>query len=70
MSAITANTPAGKKLEAKAEVVDAKAEAAITEINADIAILDGSPTNAQVIQVIRRCLLRQRKLIRYIATLD
>jgi hypothetical protein len=70
MGVISPNTPAGKKLDAKSEFVDAKAESVITEINADIAILDGSPTNAQVIQVIRRCLIRQRKIIKYVASLD
>ena len=70
MGSIVANSPQGKKIAAKSEFVVAKAEAAVTEINNDIVILDNAPTNAQVLQVLRRCLVRQRKIINYVASLD
>lgn len=70
MGAIVANTKEGKKREVKAEFIAAKADAAITEINSDLALLGGSPTNAQVLQVLSRALQRQRKIIKYLASLN
>jgi hypothetical protein len=66
---ITMNSEHGKQLEAKAEFVEAKAEAAIAEIDADLTTLNNGPTNAQVIQILRRSLLRQKKIIRLLPRL-
>jgi len=48
------------------EDIRLRANEAITTINAGIAVLDGSPNNAQVIAVIRGVLVIIRKLIRFL----
>jgi hypothetical protein len=67
MSAISPNSSEGQTKVAKAEFVEAKAEAAIAEIDADVTTLNGTPTNAQVLAILRRSLLRQKKMIRLLA---
>lgn len=52
--------------ETEREDIRERAEEAITSINQGIAVLDGTPTNVQVIQVIRGLLVLVRKLIRYL----
>jgi len=52
--------------EIEREDIRLRANEAITSINNGIAILDGTPTNAQVIAVIRGLLVIVRKLIRYL----
>lgn len=69
MSAINPTTPEGQKRIAKAEFVEEKALAAIAEIDADVTTLNGSPTNGQVVAILRRSLLRQKKMIRLLARL-
>jgi hypothetical protein len=59
-----ATTAVGKRREAFADITEAKAEAAIAIINADIATLDGAPTNAQVIAIVKRSLQREKQIIR------
>lgn len=46
------------------ELLDAKATAAITQIDNDLTTLGGSPTNAQVIAILSRCLTRQKAIIK------
>lgn len=70
MTKITLNTTTGKRLQCRAEFVNSKALAAIDELNADIAIIDGTPTNQQMVQIMRRALVRQRKIINYIISLN
>lgn len=56
-------------LDAKAsrdDVIGTQADNAIAQIDADIATLDGSPTNAQLIAMLRRALVRDRKTILYL----
>jgi hypothetical protein len=64
MATIQATTDFGKRRDAFADITEAKAEAAIAVINADITTLEGSPTNAQVIAIIKRSLVRERQIIR------
>lgn len=66
MGAIVPNTKAGRKKEAAAEFLDAKAEAAIQSIDADLALLGSSPTNTQILQILGRVLNRQKKIIRFL----
>jgi hypothetical protein len=69
MGSINFNTPEGQKLEAKHEFAEAKANAAIAEIDADVTTLNNGPTNAQVIQIVKRSLLRQKKIIQLLKRL-
>lgn len=46
-----------------------KADAAITQIDSDLATLDGTPSNAQLIAILRRTLVNQKKIIRVVAKL-
>lgn len=48
------------------DVTGTSADNAIAQIDADIATLDGSPTNAQLIAILRRALQRDRKTILYL----
>lgn len=70
MSEITATNPKFKKEKTRAEIVGEKATQAITQIDADIATLNGSPTNAELIAIVKRTLQRQRKIINYLANLE
>ncbi len=63
MAEIEATTESGQLQEALADWAEGKAAPLVTEINADLVTLDGSPTNAQVIAIVRRGLVRQRKVI-------
>lgn len=63
---MSAVVPNGWTIETEREDIRDRAEDAITSINNGIAILDGTPTNAQVIAVIRGLLVIVRKLIRYL----
>jgi hypothetical protein len=56
----------GWNAEIEREDIEVRAAEAITSINNGIAVLDGSPNNAQVIAVIRGLLVIVRKLIRYL----
>lgn len=60
----------GYKTKSRNDLTNQKAEQAVQQINDDIATLDSTPTNAQVIAILRRTLVRQRKLINYVSTLD
>lgn len=40
-----------------------KAETAIAEIDADLTILEGAPSNAEILAAIINCVQRQRKVI-------
>lgn len=46
------------------EVIGAKADTALTTIDAEITLLNGSPTNAQVIAILKAADQRQKALIR------
>lgn len=63
MDAIEPTTDAGLVAAALIEWAEDKAQVLIDEINADIAILDDSPTNAQVVAIVRNSAVRQRKII-------
>jgi hypothetical protein len=52
--------------ETEREDIRERAEEAITAINNGITILDGTPSNAQVIAIVRGLLVIVRKLIRFI----
>lgn len=60
---IIATTVEGKRRETLAEWVEDKAAVLVDEINADLVALDDSPTNAEVVAVLRRTMVRQRKII-------
>jgi hypothetical protein len=65
--------PKNKRIQreiARRQVVDAKAEQAIQQIDNDLDLLGASPTNAQVVAIVGRLLRRQRKLINYVRRLD
>ncbi len=61
--AVVAN---GWTIETEREDIRLRANEAITSINNGIAVLDGSPNNAQVIAVVKGLLVIVRKLIRYL----
>lgn len=54
---------------AKAEVDRTKVQAALDAIDAEIATIDGTPTNADLIAIIRAMDVRQRKIIKALAPL-
>lgn len=58
----------GWNVQTEREDIRLRANEAITSINNGIAVLDGSPNNAQVIAVIRGLLVIVRKLVRYLIT--
>lgn len=60
--------PDGWNTETEREDIRLRANEAITSINQGIAVLDNTPTNAQVIAVIRGLLVIVRKLIRFLMT--
>ena len=66
MAVIIASTDAAKQQAAKNEFARTKADGALSTIDDDIALIDGGPTNAELQQILRRCLLRQRKIIQYL----
>lgn len=70
MKAITPTTKAFKKKITRAELIDTKAEAAIAQIDTDLETLNGSPTNADVIAILKRSLRRERKIINYLSNQD
>ena len=63
MDAIKPTTDAGLVAAVLVEWAEDKSQILIDEINADIAILDDSPTNAQVVAIVRNSAVRQRKII-------
>lgn len=64
---IQPTTQYGKEQATRGDYVDAKVDAALAEISADLLLLDGTPTNAQLIQILRRAMVRQRQIIKYLA---
>lgn len=46
------------------DVRAAQIQAALDQIQADLTLLAGAPTNAQVLQIIGRCLQRQSRIIK------
>lgn len=46
------------------DAIGTRADTALTAIESDLAILGGSPTNGQVVQVLTRTLNRQRTIIK------
>lgn len=60
--------PNGWANETEREDIRLRANEAITSINQGIAVLDGTPTNAQVIAVVKGLLVIVRKLIRFLIT--
>ena len=68
---IVPNTETAERQTAKAELTREKVEQAIVQINQGIAVLqDAGSTAAQRWEVLVRLLELQKKIIRYIATLD
>lgn len=58
--------------EVRADLLPARTDqitSALTQIDTDLITLQGTPTNAQVIQILTRTLQRQRVIIRAIARL-
>lgn len=51
------------------EDIEEKAADALAALNADIAIIDGTPTNADMIAIVRRTLMLHRKEIRVLRNL-
>lgn len=51
------------------ELIGSRADAALTQITNDLTLLGGTPTNAQVIAVLTRCLHRDRAMIKAFARL-
>lgn len=39
----------------------------VQQINTDIATLEGTPTNAQVVQILKRVLIVQRAMVKWLA---
>ena len=64
--AIVISSTTNKDLEARDEL-KSKVVSALESIDADIATLEGSPTNSQIVAIIKRCLQRQSKIIRVVA---
>jgi hypothetical protein len=60
--------PNGWANETERDDIRLRANEAITSINQGITVLDGTPTNAQVIAVVRGLLVIVRKLIRFLVT--
>jgi hypothetical protein len=56
----------GWTIETEREDIQERAGEAIASIDQGIAVLDGTPTNPQVIQVIRGLLVIVRKIIRFL----
>ena len=68
---IIANTETAERQTTKAELTREKVEQAIVQINQGITVLqDAGSTAAQRWEVLVRLLELQKKIIRYIATLD
>lgn len=59
-----ATTQAGQRRTAYAEMAATKADQAQQTISADLEILNGTPTNAQVIAILKRSLVREQVEIR------
>lgn len=64
---IQPTTKAGNEAAARAAFLQAKADAAIAQINADHAALDGTVSGTQQKQIVQRDLIRQRQIIKYLA---
>lgn len=74
-AAVAAHNPAtltqaealqANRLAKRAEIVGEKAQAALDSLNADLATLDGGPTNAEIVAIVQRLAVRQRAVIQYL----